>query len=147
MKNSLVKVFSGKLCDHKAKIHFYSALSKESFISEMAVKSSHLRAACGPLLCWVGSGSAAQLASPQGCNHLRHHLLITEGCLDYHTTFNGRLPSDEYHNTQHKRYKFYVPSQSAGLLTSTQKPPLPPQSHHTVEIVWGNMEKVKKTNA
>lgn len=93
----------------------------------MAVTSAHLTAASVLLVeaAGLGFGSAAQLNSPQGCNHLRQHLLITEGCLDYHTMFNGKLPYDEYH--QHKeQYIFCVPPQSTVLLISPhQVPPTP----------------------
>ena len=79
--------------DCKARIHWFPLWVK-----------SHLfpRWLWRVLIAALGSGSAAQLASPQGCNHLRHHLLITEGCLDYHTMFNGEPPYYEYHNPQHK---------------------------------------------
>lgn len=107
--------------------------------------------ALSPLL---GSGSAAQLASPQGRNHLRHHLLITEGCLDYHTAFNGTLPYDEYHNPQHKWhcYTFCVPSQSASSLISPQKT-TPPSLHPCgllnpsmqYKLSWEIWRKWKKT--
>lgn len=40
----------------------------------------------------MGSGWAAQLVSPRGCNHLQQHVLITKSCLDYHTMLNGTLP-------------------------------------------------------
>lgn len=46
----------------------------------MAVHGSHHSAASGLLL--SSSCSAAQLASPQGCNHLPHRLLIAQACFD-----------------------------------------------------------------
>lgn len=113
----------------------------------MAVTSAHLTAASVLLVeaAGLGFGSAAQLNSPQGCNHLRQHLLITEGCLDYHTMFNGKLPYDEYH--QHKeQYIFCVPPQSTVLLISPHQVPPPPysQTQYTVKIALGKCGKSEK---
>lgn len=113
----------------------------------MAVKSAHLTAASVLLVeaAGLGFGSAAQLNSPQGCNHLLQHLLITEGCLDYHTMFNGKLPYDEYH--QHKeRYIFCVLPQSTVLLISPHQIPPPPLTLRLsiqYTLHWENVGKVK----
>lgn len=98
----------------------------------------------------LGSGSAAQLSSPQGCSHLRHHLLITDGCLDYHTAFNGKMAFDESCNTQHKWcYKFCpftVCCLSDFLVTPTSLwAPLDPIiQHKSSEETWNNSKKPNK---
>lgn len=117
---------SGELLWSYGMASLISTLSEESSISVMTVKS--LLSAQPVALSaggggeggrggGPGSGSAAQLASPRGHNHLWHHLLITESCLDYHTTFNGRLPYDEYHNPQHKRCSTHFVSIHRNLLS------------------------------
>lgn len=105
----------------------------------MVVKSARLL--CRLVVAGLGFGSAARLDSLQGCNHLWQHLLITEGCLDYHTMFNGNLPYDEYYNPQHKqRYVSRVPPQRAVLLISPHRNPPQSQSEDTVQIALGKLK-------
>lgn len=132
-------------CDQKAHrtTFFLPTLSKESFTSWWLWRVLITVLPVGLSSAVLGSGSAAQLTSPQGCNHLPHHLLITGACFDYHPTFNGKPPYDEYHCTQHKRrYKFSVPSRSAAspFLPSS---PWTSRSHQTVQDTLGNKGNVK----
>lgn len=128
---------------HTEPLFFPPTLSKESFTSWWLWRVLITVLPVGLSSTALGSGSAAQLTSPQGCNHLPHHLLITGTCFDYHPAFNGKPPYDEFHCTQHKRrYKFSVPSRSAAFpfLPSS---PWTPRSHHIVQDIMGNKGNVK----
>lgn len=110
IKRILVIVFSVELLWSHSVDPFFAALS---------VRSHLFLRWLGRVLIWtlpvalsraeLHSGSAAPHSSPQGCNHLQHHLLITQGCLDYHTMFNGKLADDEYCNTQQKHCDYSLP--------------------------------------
>lgn len=131
-KKILVKVFNVELLWSHSIDPFFLTLSKESLISPMARKSSHLNAACGPLPCRaaLGFSSLTLLSSGLQLSAAPSTVLITWGCLDCHTMFNGKLTYDEYCDTQHKRCYYSLSFCRTQILI-------------TVNCHLGNVEKIK----
>lgn len=130
--------------------HLKCAADHSPFMIRCSDECSYLQLVASPLpveAADLGTGSAAQLTSPQGCNHLWQHLLITEGCLDYHIMFNGKLPYDEFHNLHHKQhYSSRVLFPESFLQISAPKSSFlwEPQAQHTVKIALRPEGKVGK---
>lgn len=123
-----------------------STLSKESSISLMAVESAHLSAACGPLLSWA---PVQQLNSPL----LRAAIICGTIYLSQRAVWitTPRLMASCHmmniiiHNTSGATHSVSL-HRAPPRWFHPRKPPslCAPQSQHAVQIVLGNMEKVKK---
>lgn len=132
IKKIPVKVFNVELLRSHSIDPFFLTLSKESLISPMARKSSHLNAACGPLPCRaaLGFSSLTLLSSGLQLSAAPSTVLITWGCLDCHTMFNGKLTYDDIviHNT----------SAATILCPFAELKFLEPST-----VILGNVEKIK----